>query len=102
MFWTAASISAGRTDIFDYHLRNYTDCMAGGNRKDHDCYRFRLDLEAEANPVLEVISLLLIGFLNFVTLSFVIQFQTIKNLLKQAARKFNTKTILSKPSMTVL
>ena len=92
VFWTASSIRSGRVDIFDYHLRTYVDCMAGGNHKDHDCHILRQDLEAESNLVLETIALLLIAFLNFATLSFVIQFQTVKNSVRQFSRKQTTIT----------
>ena len=61
--------------------------MTGGNRKDHDCREFRLDLEAEANPVLEVIYFTSVAFLNFASLPFVVQFQAIKNFIRQAAMK---------------
>ena len=63
--------------------------MAGGNRRDHDCNSLRMDLEAEISPVLEIVTFISIAFLNFATLSFVIQFQTVKNSVKQVARKFN-------------
>ena len=79
---TSRSVRAGRNDIFDYHLRSYTDCMAGGYRKDHDCNSLRMDLEAESNPVIEVITFLSSGFLNFASLLFVIQYQTVKNSVK--------------------
>ena len=70
---------AGRNDVFDYQLRSFIDCMAGGYRRDHDCNSLRMDLEAESNPVIEVITFLSAGFLNFASLPFVIQFQTVKN-----------------------
>ena len=92
LVYTAISIRAGRDDTFDYYLRRFTDCMAGGNRRDHDCNSLRMDLEAESNPVVDVIFLLSFAFLNFVSLSFVIQFQTIKNVVGKAAKKFNTET----------
>ena len=79
LLWTSLSVRAGRNDIFDYHLRSYTDCMAGGNRRDHDCNSLRMDLEAESNPVIEVITFLSARFLNFASLPFVIQYQTVKN-----------------------
>ena len=69
-------------DIFDYHLRSYTDCMAGGYRRDHDCNTLRMDFQADSIPVGEVIGFLLIGFASFSFLPVVIQFQTIKNLVK--------------------
>ena len=59
-------------------------------RRDHDCHRLRIDLEAKMSPVLETITVISIAFLNFATLSFVIQFQTVKNSVRQDARKFNT------------
>ena len=68
--------------------------MAGGYRKDHDCHRLKLILEAETNPVVEVIFLMLFAFANLVSLPFVVQFQTVKNLVKQlqATQKFNNRT----------
>ena len=81
------SVRAGREDIFDYHLRSYANCMAGGYRKHHNCHGLRLDLEAEANPVLEVIIYIANAFYNFAILSFVIQFQTIKNSLRHLSCK---------------
>ena len=82
LLWTSVSVRSGRNDIFDYHLRSYTDCMAGGYRRDHDCNSLRMDLEAESNPVIEVIMFLLTGLPNFATLPFVIQYQTVKNSVK--------------------
>ena len=82
LLWTSISIRAGRNDTFDYHLRSYTDCMAGGSRRDHDCNSLRMDLEAESSPVIEVITFSSTGFLNFASLPFVIQYQTVKNSVK--------------------
>ena len=79
---TSRSVRGGRNDLFDYHLRSYTDCMAGGNRRDHDCNSLRMDLEAEINPVIEVITFLSSAFLNFASLPFVIQYQTVKKSVK--------------------
>ena len=93
LIWGAFSIRDGRDDIFDYHLRNYVDCMAGGIRKDHDCRELRLDLEAETYPVVEVIYLTIFAFLNFSSLSFVIQFETVRHTLRQATQKFSSKTL---------
>ena len=89
--WTASSIRVSREDIFNDILRSYADCMTGGNRRDHDCQSLRTDLEAETSPVLEVIAFISIAFLNFATLCFVIQFQTVKNSVRQAARKFSSR-----------
>ena len=91
LVYTASSIRAGRDDIFDHRLRSFTDCMAGGNHEHHDCHDLRVNLEAETNPVVDVITTISILFLNFVTLSFVIQFQTVKRVLGKAARRFNTR-----------
>ena len=88
---TSYSITDGRADSFDSILRSYTDCMAGGSRKNHDCHMQRLDLEAESYPVLKVIYLIFYSFLNFATLPLVIQFQSVKKLVMQATRKC-TKT----------
>ena len=82
LLWTIVSVRSGRNDTFDYYLRSYADCMAGGNRRDHDCNSLRMDLEAESNPVLEVIMFLLTGLLNLASLPFVIQYQTVKNSVK--------------------
>lgn len=79
LVWTSFSVTTGRNDIFDYHLRSYTDCMVGGYRRDHDCNSLRMDLEAESNAVIEVITFISGGFLNYASLPFVIQFQTVKN-----------------------
>ena len=79
MLFPAISLRAGRDNTFNYHLRSYVDCMAGGSRKFHDCYEQKSDLEAETNPMAEVFLLTLSAFLNFASLPFVIQFQTIKN-----------------------
>ena len=65
--------------------------MAGGNRRDHDCHSLRLDVESETNPVVDVFSIISRAILNFASLSFVIQFQTIKNVVGKAVKKFNTK-----------
>ena len=82
MVWTSISVRDSNYDTFDYHLRSYTDCMAGGNRRDHDCNILRMDFEAESGLVGEVIVILLTGFVNFACLPVVIQFQTVKNLVK--------------------
>ena len=72
--------------------RSYTDCMVGGNRKHHDCHDLRVNLEAETNLVVDAISIISNAFLNFVSLSFVIQFQTVKKVAGKAVRKFSIKT----------
>ena len=82
-----STISDGRAEIIINVLQSYVGCMAGGNRKDHDCHELREDLEAEANPVLEVIRLISIAFLNFASLPFVIQFQTVKKFCKTNCKK---------------
>ena len=61
--------------------------MAGGIRKDHDCQELRLKVEAESYPLIEVFYLILLSFLNLSTLPFVIQFQTVKQRLQQAAQR---------------
>ena len=90
----AFSIKDGRNDIFDYHLRNYVDCMAGGIRKDHDCQKLRLDLEANSYPVIEIMYLIMIAFVNFSSLPLVIQFQTIKQTLRKAMQRNNTRILM--------
>ena len=92
LFCTVASREAGRDHTFNYHLRSYTDCMAGGDRENHDCHKLREKLEAETNTVLDVINIILFAFLNFVSLTFVIQFRTVKNVAIKAARRFNIAT----------
>lgn len=70
--------------------------MAGGSRKDQDCQELRMSLEAESHPVVEVIYMMLIAFLNFASLPFVIQFHTMKHTVKrsvrQVTRRFSTFT----------
>ena len=66
--------------------------MAGGNRKNHDCHMLRQDLEAES-PIVEIIYLILASFVNFASLPFVIQFQTVKSRLSGASRRFSTSII---------
>ena len=61
--------------------------MAGGIRKDHDCQELRLKVEAESNPFVNAFYTILFSLLNFSTLPFVIQFQTIKQKLQQAAQR---------------
>ena len=86
VFWTVAGIRNGRDGAFKQHLRTYADCMAGGDRKDHDCHSLRMNLETGTNPVLEFTGVILVVLLNFVTLAFVIQFQTVKKSLRRAMR----------------
>ena len=69
--------------------------MAGGDRKDHDCHKLRLDFEAERNFTIEVIYLILTAFLNFASLPFVIQFRTVKHRVRQATQRLTT-TIVTK------
>ena len=88
ILWTSFS---ARGDRFYDSARRFADCMAGGNRKDHDCRELREDLEAHTNPVIEVFNLMLLAFHNFASLPFVIQFQTIKNSLRQARQKVFSK-----------
>ena len=89
MIWTTASIRNGRDNTFASTLRSYTDCMAGGDRKDHDCHKLRLDLEAESNFVIAIIFLVMIAFLNFASLPFVIQFQTVKHTVRRVTRRLS-------------
>ena len=92
MIWTGAGIKAGRKDAFDFYLRNYADCMAGGNRNGHDCHKLRLELEAQTVPVLEVVYFTMVAFVNFALLPLVVQFQTVKHTIRQATWKFGTMT----------
>ena len=85
ILWASLSSTGDR---FHEGLRRFTDCMAGGNRKDHDCHELREDLESNAISELEVISLLFLAFPNFASLPFVIQFQTIKRSIAKAFSKF--------------
>ena len=89
MLFTSFSIKASRSEIFDYYLRRYADCMAGGNRKQHDCHNLRLRFESETNPVVEVVYLILLAFSNFVSLPFVIQSQTMKNSIRKALQRLS-------------
>ena len=66
--------------------------MAGGYREGHDCRMLRLDLEAETVPALEVIYLIASAFLNFTSLIFVVEFQAIKKLVRQGAKKLTLVT----------
>ena len=100
MLYTTLSIRAGRSDVIMHYLISYTDCMAGGNRRDHDCNSLKLDIESETFPVVDAISVISTGFLNFSTLSFVIQFQTIKNVVGKAARKFKITSSTSSTTTT--
>ena len=86
MVFTAISRRAGRDDTFDYYLRSYVDCMAGGNRRDHDCQEIKSQLEAETNSMVEVTNMMFNAFLNFASLPFVIQFKTIKNVVSKLRR----------------
>ena len=92
LLWTFFSIRDGRAETFDYHLRSFTDCMAGGTRKDHDCQKSKQDLESDSNPIPEMIYFILIGFLNFASLPFVVQFQTVKHQVRRVTQKFSTKS----------
>ena len=90
---TVLSTSLSSTgDRFNEDLRRFTDCMAGGIRKEHDCHELRKDLEDNATFVLEVISLFFLAFQNFASLPFVIQFQTIKKSITQFISKFTTSS----------
>ena len=93
LIWTSASIRNGRDNTFARTLKSYTDCMAGGDRKDHDCHELRLNFEAETNFAIEVIYLILIAFLNFASLPFVIQFHTVKHRVRQASRRLSATII---------
>ena len=93
MLWTGNSVRAGRDNIIQFYLRSYTDCMAGGNRKDHDCHSSRHDLEAQVTPALETIVFALAGFLAFASLPFVIQFRTVKSTVREASRNLSLKLL---------
>ena len=66
--------------------------MEGGNREGHNCRMLRLDLEAETIPALEVVYLTASAFLNFASLIFVVEFQAIKKLVRQGAKKLTLAT----------
>ena len=89
--WTGASIRIRRDDTFHDNIRRYADCMAGGNQKYNDCHELRLDLEAEINPVLEVITFIFLALLNFASLPFVIQFETVKKSVRRATSRLNSR-----------
>ena len=82
---------SSRGDSYYNKLRRFANCMAGGNRKGRDCRELREDLEAQTNPILEIINLTLLAFQNFASLPFVIQFQTLKNSISQARQKLFSK-----------
>ena len=94
LVWTNFSVSDARADIAENSFQNYAGCMAGGSRKNHSCHMLRLQLEDISIPELDALYRILVSFLNFVSLPFVIEFHTIKNFVRQAARKlkFNSKT----------
>ena len=94
LFWTVSGIRSGRDDAFEQHLRSYANCMAGGDRKDHDCHSLRMSLDTGTNPVLEFTGLILIALLNFVTLAFVVQFQTVKKSLRRATRNLSEPLVI--------
>ena len=91
LLWTSTSIRDSRADIFDSNLRRFADCMAGGNRKGHNCFELRQDLEAESYPAVEVTYLILVAFLSFASLPFVIQFETIKQKVRKVRQMCKTK-----------
>ena len=91
VIWTGASVRISRDDIFHDNIRRYADCMAGGNQKYSDCHELRLDLEAEINPVLEVITFIFLALLNFASLPFVIQFETVKKSVRRATSRLNSR-----------
>ena len=68
--------------------------MAGGNRRDHDCHSLRMNLEAESIHVLEIIYFVSNAFLSFVSIPFVIQFQTVKKSMT-FSRKTNDISYIS-------
>ena len=92
MIWTGSSLGARRDDAFHDNLRRYADCVAGGYHRYDDCHELRLDLEAEINPVLEVISFVFIALLSFASLPFVIQFETMKKSVRRATTRLNSRT----------
>ena len=94
MIWTGSSLGARRDDAFHDNLRRYADCMAGGYHRHDDCHELRSDLEAEINPVLEVISFVFIALLSFASLPFVIQFETMKKLVRRATTRLNSRTTI--------
>ena len=87
LVWTNFSISDGRDDIIKKIFQSYVGCMAGGNRKDHDCHELREDLEAETYPGLEMAYLISVAFLNFASLPLVVQFYAVKEFARQAVKK---------------
>ena len=87
VLWTSFSSTGKR---FNDDLRRFTDCMAGGSRKEHDCRELREDLDNNATFVLEVIRLIFLAFQNFASFPFVIQFQTIKKTITQFFSKFTS------------
>ena len=93
VFWTALSIRDSRIDVINSLLRSYTDCEAGGSRKNHDCRMLRVDLEAEVSPALEITFFVFVALQNFSSLPFVVEFHALKKFVIQATNKFSTKTI---------
>ena len=93
LIWTEASLRYGRVDTFVSTLQSYTNCMAGGGRKDHNCNKLRLEFEAETNFVIEILFLIMIAFINFASLPFVIQFETAKYTVRQATRRLSATLV---------
>ena len=66
--------------------------MAGGIRDGLDCGNLRDKFKALAYPGLVVTYLILFTFLNFSNLPFVIEYKTVKELIKKASDKIHTSS----------
>jgi len=93
--WTTQSIAAGNVDDFKYHLTRYITCMAQGIRENEDCQSYKKEVENLSLPELHVIYTVLFAFLNFSSLPLVVQFRTVKDSVRQAARRMSRRSTTS-------
>ena len=97
--WTTFSIVNARINITISAIRTYSVCLSGGIRRGLDCEPFRREIEAQTDTGLLLAYFALVSFLSYSNLPFLIQFQTVKLFVVNAARKLTLSRSSARSTM---
>ena len=94
MLWIVSTVRHVTLDAFIDHLVRYLRCMSTGINNPI-CKSSRRQLEDSSYPVLDIILIMLLGLLNFSNLPFVVQFKTVKHIVRRATKRLSSKSLNS-------
>jgi len=87
--WISYTIGVSKSEKFDYYIKEYAHCMAGGVRNGLDCSGFRKKFEAMNFKYFEVAHIAMYAFLNFTYLPLVLSYRTVKRSVKKILSTMN-------------